>query len=167
VPETLMLTPSESVTIVESAPERLVAEATYGPGGKPPPKHHHPSQDEHFTVASGRLSFRVGSDERVLGAGEEIDVPAKAVHQVWNPHGEPATVTWVTSPAGRTEAWFRAVDTLNRRQAKGKSPGLLDFAPLLSDYRDTFRLAVGPDALVAPLIFGLGAAGRLLGKEPS
>jgi mannose-6-phosphate isomerase-like protein (cupin superfamily) len=161
--EALQLTPGESVTIVESSPDRLVVEATYGPGGKPPPKHFHPAQDERFTVRDGRLTFRVDGDERVLAVGEEIDVPARVVHQVWNPHSEPASVTWVTSPGGRTEAWFRAVDALNR-EAGGKQPSPLAFAPLLGDYRDTFRLAIGPDFIVAPVIAGLGAVGRLLGR---
>jgi mannose-6-phosphate isomerase-like protein (cupin superfamily) len=162
--ETLKLTPSESLTIIESTPERLVVEATYGPGGKPPPKHHHPSQDEHFTVRSGRLRFRVGSDDRVLEAGEEIEIPAGSVHQVWNPHTEPATVSWVTSPAGRTEQWFRAVDALNREAGEGKSPGLAAFAPLLSEYRDTFRLNLGPDFLVGPVIAAMAGLGRLRGR---
>jgi mannose-6-phosphate isomerase-like protein (cupin superfamily) len=164
--ETLKLTPSESVSIVESTPERLVVEATYGPGGKPPPKHFHPRQSERFTVSSGRLRFRVAGDDRVLGGSEEIEIPVGVAHQVWNPHDEPATVTWVTSPAGRTEAWFRAVDAANRKAGGDRQPGLLAFAPLLSEYRDTFRLA-GPDLLLGPLVAGLGAAGRLLGRKPN
>jgi quercetin dioxygenase-like cupin family protein len=162
MPETLKLTPSESLTITESTPERLVVEATYGPGGKPPPKHYHPSQDEHFEVLAGKLRFRVGPTDRVLGAGEGIEIPAEAVHQVWNPHSEPATVTWVTAPAGRTEAWFRAVDALNREAGEGESPSPLAFAPLLSEYDDTFRLG-GPRPLVRGAVAGLAGVGRLFG----
>jgi quercetin dioxygenase-like cupin family protein len=162
-PERLMLTPSESVTIVESTPERLLVEATYGPGGEPPPKHLHPQQSERFQVTSGALKFRIDGEEHVIPAGEEIEVGVGVVHQVWNPHSEPATVAWETVPGGRTESWFRAIDSLNRR-AGGKLPGPLDFAPVVSSYRDTFRLAVGPDIVVGPALAGLGLVGRLLGK---
>ncbi|MFI5122652.1 MAG: cupin domain-containing protein [Vicinamibacteria bacterium] len=161
--ESLRLTASESLTIVEATPEALVVEASYGPGGKPPPKHLHPSQDEHFRMLEGTLRFRLGSVEHDLEPGDEIDVPAKVAHQVWNPHEEPARVRWTTAPAGRTEEWFRAVDALNRRAGEGKTPNALDFAGLLSEYRDCFRLAIGPDPLVGPAIAALGAVGRLRG----
>ena len=62
--ETLQLTESETVTVVESTPEALLVEATYGPGGSPPPKHLHPAQDEVFQMLQGSLRFRLGSVER-------------------------------------------------------------------------------------------------------
>jgi mannose-6-phosphate isomerase-like protein (cupin superfamily) len=165
VTDSLRLTASESLTIVEATPEALVVEASYGPGGKPPPKHLHPNQDEHFRVLEGTLRFRLGSAEHDLEPGDEIDVPAEVAHQVWNPHSEPARVRWTTAPAGRTEEWFRAVDALNRRAGEGKTPGALAFAVLLSQYRDCFRLAIGPDPLVGPAIAALGAVGRLRGHR--
>ena len=163
--DVLMLTPTESVTIVESSPDRLLVEAMYRPGGEPPPKHFHPQQSERFEVTSGTLSFRVDGDDRTVAAGGEIEIPIGAVHQVWNPNSHDATVAWETVPAGRTEEWFRAVDAANRRAGAGKRAGLLDFAPLLSEYRDTFRLA-GPDLVLAPMLAGLGLVGRLLGRGP-
>jgi len=44
-------------------------------------------------------------------------------------------------------------------------PSAMAFATLLSEYRDCFRLAVGPDPLVGPVIAGLGAIGRRRGKR--
>lgn len=161
--ETLKLTPSETLTIVEATPQRLVVEATYGSGGKPPPKHLHPAQDEQFRMLGGTLRFRLGSVERDLEQGEQIEVPAGVAHQVWNPHSEQVRVTWTTEPAGRTEQWFRAVDALIRKAGEGKTPSALAFAVLLNEYRDCFRLAIGPDALVGPAIAGLGAVGRMRG----
>jgi len=164
VSERLQLTESESITVLESIAESLLVEATYGPGGSPPPKHLHPAQDEVFQMLEGTLRFRLGSVERDLEPGEEIEIPAGVAHQVFNPHDEPTRVTWRTSPAGRTEQWFRSVDALNRA-AGGKRPSMLAFATLLSEYRDVFRLAVGPDPLVGPAIAGLGALGRLRGHR--
>jgi quercetin dioxygenase-like cupin family protein len=161
--DTLQLTRSESITVVDSTPERLLVQARYGPGGKPPPKHFHPAQDERFEVIEGALRFRLGSAEHDIDAGAEISIPSGVAHQVWNPHDHNALVAWETSPGLRTEQWFRAVDAMVR-EAGDKDPSPLGFATLLSEYRDVFRLAVGPDPLVAPVIKGLGAIGRRLGK---
>lgn len=162
MPETLKLTASETVTIVESTPERLTVEGRWGPGGKPPPKHHHPAQAERFTVLEGELRFKVGDEDRVLSTGETIEVAVGTDHQVWNPHSEEARATWITEPAGRTEEWFRAVDGANREAGEGKSPSLLAFAPLLDEFDDTFRLS-GPGPLVNAAVAGLSAVGRLRG----
>ena len=162
--ESLQLTPSESVTIVSATPGALVVEATYGPGGKPPPRHYHPAQDEHFDVLEGRMMFRLGSVEREVEAGEGIDIPQGVAHQVWNPSDAPARVTWETRPALRTEQWFRGIDAI-AREAGDKRPSPLAFATLLSEYSDCFRLAVGPYLLVGPVIRALGAVGRMRGHR--
>jgi quercetin dioxygenase-like cupin family protein len=56
---TLKITPTESVTVVSSAPEALVVEAVYGPSSKKPPAHLHPEQDEHFEVLAGSIRARL------------------------------------------------------------------------------------------------------------
>jgi mannose-6-phosphate isomerase-like protein (cupin superfamily) len=162
--ETLKLTPSESVTVLSSTPQALEVEATYGPGGKPPPKHLHPAQDEHFEVLAGSVRVRAGSEERDLHAGGTIEIPRETPHQMWNPGARAARVRWETRPAGRTEEWFRDVDALNR-EAGGGAPGPLAFAAVLAEYGDTFRLAVGPQRLVGAAIAGLGFVARRLGRR--
>ena len=165
VTERLQLTASESLTIRERSAEALVVEAEYGPGGSPPPKHFHPSQDEHFRVLAGTLRARVGGELRELSAGDELDVPRGTVHQMWNPGEAPARLEWRTSPAGRTESWFRAVDALHRGDP-GATPGPLAFAPLLREYDDVIRLA-GPQPLVRPALTALAVLGRARGQRPS
>ena len=162
--ETLKITPSESVTIRESTPETFEVEGQWGPNGSPPPKHFHPSQDEQFEVLEGRLHMRVDGEERVLGPGETIEIKRGSVHQMWNAEGEPARARWRTLPRGRTEQWFRAIDGLHRSGRVGKDgmPGRLAFGVLLTEYRDTFRLA-GPDLVLRPALAALGAVGRLRG----
>ena len=149
--------------VVESTPEALVVEATYGPGGKPPPKHFHPHQDERFRVLEGTLSFRLGGD-RARARGRRGDRHSAG----GRPSGlEPARRAGEGDLGDarrrlRTEQWFRAVDAVVR-EAGDKTPSPLAFATLLSEYRDCFRLAVGPDPLVGPVIKALGAVGRLRG----
>ena len=165
--EHLKITAHESVTITSSRPEALVVEATYEPGGKPPPKHLHPAQDERFLVLEGSLMTRIGGEERLLAVGDEIEVARGVVHHMWNPAGDrPARVRWETSPRGRTEQWFRAIDRLHRegRVGAGGDPGPLAFGVMLSEYRDVFRLA-GPDPLIRAALAPLAALGRLRGYE--
>ncbi len=168
MPDVLKLTPSESLEVRSSSPEALEVEATYGPGGSAPPKHFHPSQDEHFEVLEGAIRLRIDGEERELAQGEQIDIPSGSVHQMWNPGTEPARVRWRTSPGGRTEQWFRAVDSLHRQGKVGRNgmPGPLAFGVMLSEYRDVFRLA-GPDRLLRPAFAALGAVGRARGYTAS
>jgi quercetin dioxygenase-like cupin family protein len=161
--DTLKLTRSESVIIRRSEPDLLEVEGVWGPGGSPPPKHFHPAQDERFEVIVGTLRAKVDGDERDLRQGEVLEIPRGTPHQMWNPGEAEARASWQTRPAGRTEQWFRAVDAVIGR-SEG-DPGALDFAPLLSEYDDVFRLAVAPQPLVKPAVGLLGRLGRLLDRR--
>jgi mannose-6-phosphate isomerase-like protein (cupin superfamily) len=65
MPETLKLTPHETVTIRSASPELLDVEGRWGPGGKPPPAHYHPEQDEHFEVLEGTLTAKLNGEEQI------------------------------------------------------------------------------------------------------
>jgi mannose-6-phosphate isomerase-like protein (cupin superfamily) len=162
--DTLHLTPGEAVTIISSTPEALVVEATYEQSKRPPPMHSHPAQAEHFEVLEGSLRARAGRERLELATGETLDIPARVAHQMWNPSEASARVRWTTTPAGRTEQWFRAIDALVRESAP-KEPSVLGFAVLLGEFGDTFRLAVAPHLLAAPAIKGLAAVGRMRGHR--
>jgi quercetin dioxygenase-like cupin family protein len=164
VADTLKLTPHETLTITSASPEALEVEAVYGPGGSPPPAHFHPAQDEHFEVLDGELRARVDGVEHTLGPGDKLDIPRGTKHQMWNASAAESRVRWLTSPAGRTEQWFRAVDRVVR-EAGGKQPGPLAFGTLLAEYGDVFRLAVAPEPVLRPVVAALGAAGRLRGHR--
>jgi mannose-6-phosphate isomerase-like protein (cupin superfamily) len=159
MPRTLKLTPTESVTIRSSAPELLEVEAVYRPASKPPPKHLHPAQDEHFEVLAGQVRVRAGDQDRVLRQGDAFDILRGTAHQLWNPAGEEARIRWETRPAGRTEQWFEALDAIVSRT--GAPPTPLTVGPLLAEYRDTFRLAIRPAVLERIAVTVLAAVGRL------
>jgi mannose-6-phosphate isomerase-like protein (cupin superfamily) len=138
--DVLSLGPHDSLKIVSSTEEALEVEASYRPGGSPPPAHFHPAQDEHFEVLEGAVRVRVGSEERELEAGVEIEIGRGQVHQMWNPGSEPARVRWVTTPAGRTEQWFRTLDRIFREGGDVDAGREVDFGALLEEYADVFRL---------------------------
>jgi mannose-6-phosphate isomerase-like protein (cupin superfamily) len=163
--DTLKLTPHETVTIRKSTPELLEVEGNWGPGGKPPPPHYHPAQDEHFEVLDGTLTAKLGGEEFDLGPGQKLEIPRGTHHQIWNEGDVPARALWETRPAGRTEEWFRSIDRLIQEGRVGSRgmPGPLAFGVYLTEYRDVFRLGVAPDIVTRPLLAGLGAIGRLRG----
>ena len=160
----LKLTPNESLEIRSSSADAIEVEASYGPEGSPPPKHFHPSQDEHFEVLEGTIHARLDGEERTLERGDKLDIPRGMTHQMWNPGTEPARVLWRTSPGGRTEEWFRAVDGLYRDGKLGKNgmPSPLAFAVLLREFEDTIRLS-GPGPVMGPAVAGMAALGRARG----
>jgi mannose-6-phosphate isomerase-like protein (cupin superfamily) len=165
--QTLKITPGESVTVRESTAELLEVEGTWSPSGKRPPKHFHPSQDEHFEMIEGTLRARVDHEQRDLGPGDVIDIPRGSAHQIWNPGTEPARAIWQTRPGGRTEQWFAAIDALHREGRVGDDgmPGPLAFAVLLSEYDDVFRLAVPAEPVVRGGLSALAVIGRARGYD--
>jgi mannose-6-phosphate isomerase-like protein (cupin superfamily) len=162
---TLKITPSESMTVLRSEADLLEVEGNWGPSRKPPPKHYHPSQSEHFEVLEGTLRTRVDGVERDLGAGETLDIPSGAVHQMWNPGSDTARALWQTRPAGRTEQWFTDIDAVYREGRVGRNgmPGSLAYGVLLTEYRDVFRLAVPAEPVVRGALALLSIVGRARG----
>ncbi|MFB7800132.1 cupin domain-containing protein [Isoptericola sp. NPDC056134] len=132
---TLTLNGSESLVVRESTTDRLEVEATYEPRGERPPKHVHPHHDEEFTVLSGTVRVGFADDERDYAAGEAFVVPRGTAHHMWNPGDEPAVLRWLSTPAGRVEEFFTAMDRLQR---EGRV-GLVPLVGVLHRYRDVMR----------------------------
>ena len=105
--EKLSLGPHDSLEIRSSTPEALEVEASYRPGGSPPPAHFHPAQDEHFEVLEGVVRTIVDGEERSYEAGETFDIPAGTVHQL--AADPPARLKWEVRPALKTADFFEAV----------------------------------------------------------
>ncbi len=147
------LTPHERVEIVSREPSALVAIASYGSGGSAPPNHLHPAQDERFEVLAGTLTVDRDGAQETLSVGAEITVARGTPHRMWN--ADPATearVRWTTTPAGRTEDWWRAL--ADARAGRDRPPPHRAL-PLLREYRDVFRLvAPGPAAPVVGAVLG-------------
>jgi quercetin dioxygenase-like cupin family protein len=158
------LTPNEAVTVHRETPEELEVEVTYGKG-QAPPAHFHPGQDESFEVISGVIGARIDGGVREYRPGERILIPRGAVHQMWNAGDGDARASWITSPAGRTLEWFRALDELQRggRVRKDGMPGPLAMGVLLTEYRDVMRLAARPRPLLRAALALLGRLGRMRG----
>jgi quercetin dioxygenase-like cupin family protein len=98
--------------MISIEPELLEMEAAYEGTGPLPPAHHHPSQDERFTVLEGRVRTIIADEPRIYETGESFDVPAGTAHQMG---GEgPARLRWEVRPALRTAEFFERAYNGNR-----------------------------------------------------
>lgn len=129
-PETIRFGPRQTLTVLSSGADALELECLWSPGD-PPPTHWHPTQHEHFEVVEGALTVVVDGAERVLRAGDVLDVPARTAHRMWNAGPGPCRATWTVTPAQRTAELFRAL-------AAGPNP--VARASLLWRFRREIRL---------------------------
>ena len=129
-----------TATAADTGGELHEMRATYAPGSPLPPAHLHPTQRERFEVHSGTLSFVVDGVPHAVSAGEALEVPPGAVHQVRNAGDEPAEVTWQTRPALRTGEFHCA---LHAARATGDVPAL---RAVVQEYADVFVLAPQPSS---------------------
>jgi quercetin dioxygenase-like cupin family protein len=159
--ETLTLNGSEQMIVVESSPDRFAVEATYAPHGERPPRHLHPRHAEQFTVLAGTLRVGLADGEHDYVAGESFDIGAGVAHHMWNAGDQPATVRWISAPAGRVESFFRSMDELHR---EGRA-SLAAQAAVLRHYSDVMV----PSSVVTRMLVGvLGAVHAALhGRRPS
>jgi quercetin dioxygenase-like cupin family protein len=122
--------------------EFLEMEAIYPSAGSFAPEHFHPSQDELFTVLSGKLMTRIDGVIREYQAGESFVVPSGTPHAMYNAGTENVHFRWRISPALRSEEFFRTVYRLASTH-QGK-PGLVDTLFLLSEFRYEFIITKIP-----------------------
>lgn len=138
----LKLGPTARLRIVRSDAEELEVEATYAAGSQAPPNHFHPAQDEEFEILEGSMQVRIdGAPERTLREGETLDVPRGTPHTMWNGGDVPARTRWITRPAGRTEGWFRTLDSFQRRAERDEPVEPEEYTTAFAEYQDVFRLA--------------------------
>ena len=76
------------------------------PGGGPP--HHRHDFEEMFSVLEGEIEATFRGKQRIIRAGETINIPANAPHQFQNKSRQPARMLALSSPAG-LEEFFREV----------------------------------------------------------
>ncbi len=130
------------------------------PGGKAPPKHFHPNQDESFRVIAGTLTTWIAGTESRLGAGEERTVPKGVMHTWWNSGQSEAHVRVEFRPALRGDLALEAIYGLFREQVKNP----LQWAVTFWEFRQEGGF---PSVILKFVVAGLAGIGRLLGYEPN
>src|SRR5215217_3421033 len=83
-------------------------------GRRVPFEHVHPYQEERFDVLSGTARVSMRGQERDVGVGETVMVPAGTPHVWGNPSEEELHVIVELRPALKMEEWFETVFGLQR-----------------------------------------------------
>lgn len=110
---------------------RLVFDFVVDPGGGVPLRHLHRRQEEVYRCRAGQLDITVGDELHVLSPGQDLTVPAGAVHSLANHGPEPVRCEVEYRPAGRNRQWFQIQGAY--MEAQGREPRLLDLAPFIGD----------------------------------
>jgi hypothetical protein len=134
------------------------------------PGHVHPRQESGAEVLSGSLVFEVDGEERTVGPGESISIPANTAHRFWNEGDEDAHWIGFFKPALDTAAFFETYFELARRDrltARGDLP-LLQLAVMVPEFSDEIRPSRLPwpviraaSTILAPIARWRGLKGRL------
>jgi hypothetical protein len=128
----------------------LRIEAVNPPSGVAEPTHVHPHQESSAEVASGTLLFVVDGEERRVGPGETVTIPAGTPHNFVNDGDEDAVAIQEFRPALRTREFF-------------EKPSLLRFAALGPGFADEIRLVSPPWPVQRALFALLGPIARRRG----
>ena len=108
--------------------ELLEMEAIYAHAGPMPPLHHHPSQEERFTVLEGEIAAVIdGVEQTFSSSGVTFAVPAGISHQMTS--RGPARMRWEVRPALRTWEFFERLYGSPPRDAVEGAALLAEFEP--------------------------------------
>jgi len=142
--------------------EQEVGLVTIEPHQKGPPLHLHADQDERWTVITGRLAVRSGSNTLSLGASEVHCVPKGTPHTFWNDSDEPCTFRYELTPGSRFTSMMRTFAMLakdGRIRSLTDLRSVMHMAQVFVEFGDHVQ-AVAPPHWVMRL---MARAGRSLG----
>lgn len=128
-----------------------------------PPPHMHPNAEESFDVLEGSLDVFNDGQWTTLGPRESATVPPSVRHTFRNASDETAKVVIRIRPAGRSEAFFRQMQTLvaegKLKRLPPKEPGSAIYSAMLfSEYQDWTR----PTGPLSAVLKTLAIAGKAL-----
>ena len=148
------------LTAAETGGELLRIETVNPPGRDAEPMHVHPRQQTSARVVSGTLRFVVDGEERRVGPGEAITIPAGTPHRFANDSDVDAVAIQEARPALRLQEFFETYFDLAARGELDEHgrPSLLRSALLGPAFADEIRLVSPPwplqraaYALLAPI----------------
>jgi quercetin dioxygenase-like cupin family protein/uncharacterized protein YndB with AHSA1/START domain len=108
--------------------------------------HVHPSQVERLQVISGAMRLRIDGHERLLTAGQSMEVPAGTPHSQLPAGQGPGRVRVQMRPAGRTQAFLERLAALCRERQINRFglPRPVAGARLVRDFAETGHASSPP-----------------------
>jgi quercetin dioxygenase-like cupin family protein len=143
----------------------LRIETVNPPTGIPEPTHIHPYQETSAEVSTGVLRFVVDGQERRVGPGEKVTIPAGVPHHFSSDGDVDAVAIQEARPALRLAEFFETYFDLAQRgelDEHGK-PSVLRFAALGPEFASELRLVQPPWPLQRALFALLGPLARRRG----
>jgi quercetin dioxygenase-like cupin family protein len=147
----------------------LVSHLFVRPGGRVAAEHLHPTLTERFHVMRGQVGFLIDDGDRVLGPGEEAEVPPNVRHDWWQVGEEEAQVIVEVDPGSRFVEMVGTLFGLARDGRVGRKglPGPLQLAVTANAYRDVMIITSPPEWIQRALFGALAPLGRVLGRRPA
>jgi quercetin dioxygenase-like cupin family protein len=155
----------QRMIFVELRDEQLRIDSVNPPTAEREPVHVHPKQESGADVVSGSLVFEVAGEQRRLGAGETIRVPANTPHRFWNDGNENACSIQFFRPALDIASFFETMFALaqqDKLDAKGM-PRPLQLAVMVPEFANEIRPVSPPWPILRALTAALGPLARLRG----
>ena len=132
------------------------------------PMHIHPNQVSGATVTAGELVFEVDGEEKRVGPGESIEIPAGVPHRFRNEGDEDVVSEQVFRPALDIASFFETFFALAQRDElddKGM-PGTLQLMAIVPEFGEEIRPVSPPWPVLKALSAVLGPVARMRGYEP-
>jgi quercetin dioxygenase-like cupin family protein len=147
----------------ETSGELFESTVWLDPHAPGPPPHVHPNAEESIEVVEGSLDVFKDGGWTTLQPGEARAVPAGVPHTFRNPSGGTTKIVVRVQPAGRSEAFFRQMQTLiAERKLKRLPPrepaSAIYVAMLFTRYEDWTR----PTGPLRAVFKGLAFTGKAL-----
>jgi quercetin dioxygenase-like cupin family protein len=143
-PPPVMMKPSEGRTIgvvgdiyrflatsEDTAGRYAMWEAIVPPGGGPPP-HIHSREEEAFFVLEGEVTFHLGEERFVAGAGTFANMPVGSLHSFKNEAKITARMLITVAPAGLEKMFFEVGQPVEQGATSAPMPTKADFEKLMA-----------------------------------
>ena len=155
----------QRLTFLELRGDLMRVESVNPPSPEREPVHVHPQQESGAEVLEGSLVFEVAGEQRRLGAGDTISIPAGTPHRFWNDGTEDARSVQYFRPALDIAAFFETLFALAQRGELDRRgmPRPLQLAVLVPEFGDEIRPASPPWPVLRVLGALLGPIARRRG----
>jgi mannose-6-phosphate isomerase-like protein (cupin superfamily) len=158
----------ESITFTEADHDLVRFSWRSLPGGSIT-EHLHPNQEERFSIIAGEAHFTVNGEQRVVGPGETIVVPAGVRHSESNPGSVAIEGIVELRPALRSKEMHEAFGGLaaeGKTTPRGAPKNPLQLGATVWHFRRENRVSSPPTWVQNLVLPPLSALAKLFGVRP-